>query len=580
MKSPLVYASRCLSDMEDRWIPYSSLWWRLWTPRIPRGERYLEGAFRGYTNGDDDDGDVELSDLSLLDIRRFLAIRPIWHIYKRLPYIDVEPIQLPHEQMSPAQRSQREAFIIESTFAAYSEGKAFYPRQTIAQIEAQLTAAGDTLTRRRKDAVNDMGQDKSKDEKTIKKRRTLFPSFILSKSRRSRPRARIRHKLFSHCQAPQTAFLSFPALDGVTTHVSTWAPGAEISLVDYSDSDSSSSSSDDDDASLEIGYRPGRSQIEFRTIQELTQPDPGPDPNANDDVEGMEPFLPDGWNPAVAYQPIVVRARPVAPSEVALVHMTSLEENCALEQRLMEYKEAVEGSAEWRIIVERISGNRGKGQPVWGPGGNEVDKVVFFYGNGMSFNSDYCRRAMFLFAVAVRLRELAMNLTKLGEEGEAKARTMPIYMPAFEATRRWSKAEREFLERHGVEFIESNGELFLKVDERTIVLSYRNWNPVKQVVADIAEPAALICRSISEDPEEDFAWREEVRGDGETVRVPVVRSRLVDPSSIMVDPDSPRVRKLVSSYDKFDLPELPGETAEEEVLSLYVRKLGSTSRLD
>ncbi|KAL2192696.1 hypothetical protein P885DRAFT_72809 [Corynascus similis CBS 632.67] len=364
-----------------------------------------------------------------------------------LPYIDVEPIQLPHEQMSPAQRSQREAFIIESTFAAYAEGKAFYPRQTIAQIEAQLTAAGDTLIRRRKDAVNDMGQDKSKDEKTIKKRRTLFPSFILSKSRCSRPRARIRHKLFSHCQAPQTAFLSFLALDGVTTHVSTWAPGAEISLVDYSDR-------------------------------------------------------------------------------------------------------------------------------------SEVDKFVFFYGNGMSFNSDYCRRAIFLFAVAVRLRELAMNLTKLGEEGEAKARTMPIYMPAFEATRRWSKAEREFLERHGVEFIESNGGLFLKVDDRTIVLSYRNWNPVKQVVADIAEPAALICRSISEDPEEDFAWREEVRGDGETVRVPVVRSRLVDPSSIMVDPDSPRVRNLVSSYDKFDLPELPGETAEEEVLSLYVRKLGSTTRLD
>ncbi|KAK4249183.1 hypothetical protein C7999DRAFT_12963 [Corynascus novoguineensis] len=523
MKSPLVYASRCLSDMEDRWIPYSSLWWRLWTPRIPRGERYLEGAFRGYTNGDDDDdGDAELSDLSLLDIRRFLAIRPIRHIYKRLPYIDVEPIELPHEQMTRAQRSQREAFIIESTFAAYAEGKAFYPRQTIAQIEAQLTAAGATLARRRKDA------------------------------------------LFSHCQAPQTAFLSFPALDGVTTHISTWAPGAEISLVDYSDS-----------------YRPGRSQIEFRTIQELTQPDPGPDPNADDDAEGMEPFVPDGWNPAVAYQPIVVRARPVAPSDVALVHMTSLEEVSALEQRLVEYKEAVEGSAEWRVIVERFSGDAEKGQPVWGPGGSEVDKVVFFYGNGMSPNSDYCRRAMFLFAVAVRLRELVMNLTKLGEEGEAKARTMPIYMPAFEATRRWSEAEREFLERHGVAFIESNGALFLTVDERTVVLSYRNWNPVKQIVADIAKPAALICRSVSEDSEEDFAWREEVRGDGETVRVPAVRSRLVDPSSIMVDPDSPRVRKLVSFYDKFELPELPGETAEEEVLSLYVRKLGSTTtRLD
>jgi hypothetical protein len=181
---------------------------------------------------------------------------------------------------------------------------------------------------------------------------------------------------------------------------------------------------------------------------------------------------------------------------------------------------------------------------------------------------------MFLFAVAVCLRDLVRELN--GESG----RGIPIYMPAFDTLRRWNEAESEFLEENGVEFIESNGELFLKVDEWAVVVSYRNWNPVKQVVADIAKPAAMICRPVSDDPEQDFGWKEEELEDGSTLTVPTVRSRLLDPTTIVVDPDSPRVRRLVKDYDKFELPELPGTTADKETLNLYLRKPDASTKVE
>jgi hypothetical protein len=192
----------------------------------------------------------------------------------------------------------------------------------------------------------------------------------------------------------------------------------------------------------------------------------------------------------------------------------------------------------------------------------------------MSDDCDYCKRAMFLFAVAVCLRDWVMEM-----KGGAGPR-IPIFMPAFDTLRRWNPAEEEFLQQNGVEFVESNGELFLKVDERTAVVSYRNWNPVKQVVADLAKPALMICRPVSDDPEQDFAWKEQENDDGETIRVPTVRSRFIEASTIVVDPDSPRVRELVKDYDKYELPELPRGTADEEVLSLYMRKADACTKVE
>jgi hypothetical protein len=179
-----------------------------------------------------------------------------------------------------------------------------------------------------------------------------------------------------------------------------------------------------------------------------------------------------------------------------------------------------------------------------------------------------------MFAVAVCLRDLVLEL------GGDPGRKVPIYMPTVDSIRRWNTTEKTFLRSNGVEFVESNGELFLKVDERTAVLSYRNWNPVKQVVADIASPDVLVCRSVSDDPEQDFAWKEVEQEDGETVRVPKVRARFLEPSSMAVDPDSPRVRKLVRDYDKYELPELPGETEAKEDFSLYLRKADASTEAE
>ncbi|KAK4154811.1 hypothetical protein C8A00DRAFT_14095 [Chaetomidium leptoderma] len=529
MKSPLMYASRCLSDMEDRWIPYSSLWWRFWTPHIPVGERYQEGAFNGYTNDDsssssDSDDDQATANMALLDIRRMLAVPMIRRIYKKLPYIDVVPVKRPYSQMPADQQRQREAFVIESTLTAYRSGKALYTRQTIQQIETQLLAAATKLAARR----------------------------ARRNGRKSPFHLNLRARLFAHCEAPQTAFVAFPALDGVTTHLSTWSPGAELTLSDGT-----------------TVYRPGRPQVEFRTVQELTQPDP---------ENGAEQFVPDSWMAAVGYQPVSVSLWR-HPDEMLVVCAGGANgggggvagDGVAIGVELMEARleadcKRVLESGVWEVFRERA---------VLGDGVVAgVDKVVFFYASGMGDDCDYCQRAMFLFAVAVCLRDLAAELRSPEEK------RVPIYMPAYDMARRWGVYEKEFLQRNGVEFVDSNGELFLKVDERTAVVSYRNWNPVKQVVADIAKPAVLVCRPVSWDPEEDFAWKDLEVEDGEPVRVPKVRARFIEVSTILDDPDSPRVRKLVQDYDEFQLPDLPGETAQKEMSSMYLRKADASIEVE
>lgn len=534
MKSPLVYASQCLSDIEDYWIPYSALWWRFWTPRIPLGERFQEGAFTGYDGDDDDDP----SDMRLLDIRRLLAKPFIRRIYKKLPYIDVVPVKRPYEQMPPEQRQQREAFIIESTLAAYAAGKALYPRSTIQRIESQLTAAGTTLARRRKD------------HHPPKKKKPLL-RFLPTNHH-------LRATLFSHTEAPQTAFLSFPAYDGVITHTSTWSPGAALFLSNPATSDDDDNDNDDDGARV---FRPGRTQVEFRTIQELTQPDA--------ESFGVQ-FVPDSWTAGVGYQAVGVAAwLAVGAMGTSLDGQGAQIDGEGLEGRLVEERGRVMAGEGWRALVEGVKSGRGLGVGVECGKEKEVLKgvkrIVFFYGNGLSDDCDYCKRAMFMFAVATCLRDLVAEL------GGSQGSEMPIYMPAFDTVRRWNATELAFLDSHGVTLVDSNGELFLQVDERTAVVSYRHWSPVKQVVADFAKPAVLVCRSVLDDPEQDFTWKEVEGEDGEMVRVPRVRARFMD-ASIAEDPDSPRVRKLVRDYDRYKLPELPGETEAKEDFSLYLRK--------
>ncbi|KAL2130873.1 hypothetical protein VTI74DRAFT_5827 [Chaetomium olivicolor] len=539
MKSPLDLASRCLSDIEDRWIPYSALWWRLWTPRIPRGDRYQAGAFAGYgdPNEDNDDPDNPITprDLPPHDIRRILSVPFLRHIYKKTPYIDVVPVTRPWTEMPLDQQLQRVQFIIDSTLDAYRAGKALYPRDVIVQIESQLAAAAAKLARRRKTHVPDT-------RGALSSLSRLYHHHL-------------RHTLFSHCEAPQTAFLRYPAFDGVTQHVATWAPGAALILSDG-----------------ETVYRPGQSQVEFRTIQELTQPDP-----ENDEAA----FVVDSWMPSVGYAPVVVRLRgqyegdlPTYSGEEEGAQVTEGELERALEEEWVRVRK----SAEWKVLEGKVQDDGVQGEGVRRVLSG-VEKVVFFYAEGLTEGSVFAKRAMFLFAVATCLREVVHRLYPPGNRPE-----IPIYMPTYDINRRWSTAEEVFLHKHGVRLVESNGELFLKVDQRTAVVSYRNWNPVKQVVADIAKPAVLICRPVNDDPDQDFRWKEEEREGEEPMAVPQVRSRLVDRSIVLTDPDSPRVRKLVREYDRLELPELPGRTVEEgeedEELCVYVRKADASTKVE
>lgn len=548
MKSALVYASRCLQHMEEHWIPYSALWWRFWTPSIGRGERYQEGYFDGYPTDDDED-------MPALDIRRVLAIPFVRRFCRKLPFIDVVPVKRPWEDMSAEQRRRRDEFVVESTLAAYNAGKALYRRDTIRQIEDQLQAAAERRLRgrreRRKARLRGRGGGGDHGRQGEDGEGEGEEGDSSMRERRRNRKKSVRQRLLSGCEAPQTAWVRFTDYDGVVQHVATWAPGAEVLQSDGV-----------------LVYRPGRSQVEFRSIQELTMPDPD---------NTAEQFAPDSWLPSVAYSPVTVRRRPSQPDHLgSYPGAEDLRTPDQLVYRLLENRWAIAESAEWRAF-ERAVRSAPTGRAL-----RSVDKIVFFYALGMTDGSAHCRRAMSLFAVVTRLQELVRELKLEADRGACGAPLLPpIYMPAYDIRRTWNYRERALLRWSGVVLVESNGELFLGVDERTAVVSYRSWNPVKQVVADMARPAVLICRAVSgEDAAEgDFRWVEEDR-DGETVRVPAVRARHVDDSGLRNDPDSPRVRSMVADYDRFALPELPAQTPEQEIMSVYVRRPEASTKVD
>ncbi|KAK7415735.1 hypothetical protein QQX98_005648 [Neonectria punicea] len=118
---------------------------------------------------------------------------------------------------------------------------------------------------------------------------------------------------------------------------------------------------------------------------------------------------------------------------------------------------------------------------------------------------------------------------------------------------------QQFLAAQDIEVIGGNGALgFTYVDEDTLVVSCHPNVPVKQIVADIARPAAMLWNEVR--LEETVAeWSIHTTYDGqETLCLPWV-----------TDEDSPRTRELVKGYDmhKFCLdPERFGD------LGFYVRK--------
>ncbi|KAL1838051.1 hypothetical protein VTJ49DRAFT_3099 [Mycothermus thermophilus] len=524
MRGPVELAGRALRDMEDRWLPYSDLWWRLWTPKMSRGDRYQNGYFNGYPLTDLDD-DESVSDLPIHDIRRLLANPVIRSIYRKLPYIHVDPVVRPYDTMDAEQRRQREQCVVECTLEAYRAGKAFYPRWVLESIEDQMDAAKKRLSRRKR--------------RCFKAGRTLI----------------------SYCKAPNSMWVAIPALDGVTVYVRCFVPGAKFR--------------DEPDRPL---IRRGWPEYEFRSLQELAQPDPLLEHIPWKDVR----FLPDSWTPSIGYQPINLISKVathhffVSGFDSALVGAPILDLD-GMRQRLKEMKRRIRCSEEWRALVRGLDISQGHGGEIL----RHVDKVVFFYGNGFCEHVTrfWHNRAMTLFAMAMCLREWVQAL------GGRPVKRLPIFVPTYDYELRttWNGGEGALLRENGATLIDSTGRLYLLVDENTIVVSYRYWNPVKQVVADLARPAAIICRTVSE-KDDDLGWVEEqatINSETTMVRVPKIRSREVSSHSMKVDPDSPRVRKMVQDYDRFDILELPRQPEEEEEpMSLYIRKPGASTKVE
>ncbi|KAK4112414.1 hypothetical protein N656DRAFT_768553 [Canariomyces notabilis] len=332
----------------------------------------------------------------------FLGNRRLLPILKKIPYLDVEDVRRPWEEMPAEQRQQREEFVIESTMAAYHSDKAFYTRDAIRQLEEQLQAA-----------------------------------------ERPRNRPEWRHRLLDRCWTPNRAWVKITDLDGIVHHRSVWIPG-----IVTRDGDGHAS-------------RNGRTHIRFRTIQELTMPDPDSDP-------AREPFVSDQRTSSVAYTPITTVYR-LHEDDMddkltvgdAIFEQVTLDE---MQDLLSQYRQFISQSSEWQSMVSSLGATR---QSL-----KSVDNIVFFYALGMSDDSLACKRALFMLAVVTHLRDLV-------------GRPIPIYVPAYDRFRKWNDDEKQLLHDNSVILVEANGELFLKINENAAVVSYRNWNPVKQVVADM-----------------------------------------------------------------------------------------------
>lgn len=575
MKSPAEYAARALGALERQFIPWHTIWWNAFTPPIPRGDRYQNGYFDGYDLGDSDSDSDE--PIPRLDIRRTIRNPFFRKIYKGLPYVDVVPVQRPEHT------KEREDLVLEITRAMYDQGKALYTRENIQWIEDQLDANDAKLRRK------------------------------------GRPVGR----LLSRCEAPQTAWVKYRDFDGVVQHQGTWMTNSLEPTIG-------------DDGS---GPVYGRSQIEFRTIQELTMPDPD---NAH------EVFANDQWQPSVAYNAMYVQYRYANMPNM----YGSPEDQVTGEEliaRLDEYREKIKKSDEWKAMQKVAELDHPENENL-----RSIDKIVYFYSTGLSDDCDFCQRATFLLALATCIRELVIvsrqefhkqnppraspspcrsracssqsqpstghqSLPSSSPKSTKSPATssapktqnpqtngaIPIYMPAHDISRRWNHHELTLLRHAGVIPVSSNGKLFLEVDARSAVISYRNWNPVKQIVADLARPAMMICKAPTPNPRGDFAWRTEERLDGEVVRVPVIRAKKFDNSIVARDPDSPRVREMLDTggessgegeegtkraKDKKmmrkgnylrvgNVPELPRDVADPETLVWYVRRKGAKSEV-
>ncbi|CAH0047812.1 unnamed protein product [Clonostachys solani] len=156
------------------------------------------------------------------------------------------------------------------------------------------------------------------------------------------------------------------------------------------------------------------------------------------------------------------------------------------------------------------------------------------------------RRAMVQHAAALTM---ATEFGKRVGKGPLKIFTQD---PAYTDT------EKQVLRDLGIEVVGGSGSLgFTYVDSDTLVFSIAPNIPVRQIVADIARPAAMVWCTVQSDGVGTPKWRAE-NFDGKWYSV----------APWSTDPDSPRTRELIDSYAAYKFPRDEQRFGD---LTIYVR---------
>jgi len=110
----------------------------------------------------------------------------------------------------------------------------------------------------------------------------------------------------------------------------------------------------------------------------------------------------------------------------------------------------------------------------------------------------------------------------------------------------YNDLDKVFLPSVGISIV-TDPKGFLEVDENTLVYSVGPNVPVREIIAEIAQPAVMVWDKVQED------------------------------SVLTTDPVSRRVWELVQQYEEFDIPACDEITYS--LLSVYVRKATSAGRV-
>ncbi|KAH8429037.1 SRR1 family protein [Aspergillus melleus] len=143
--------------------------------------------------------------------------------------------------------------------------------------------------------------------------------------------------------------------------------------------------------------------------------------------------------------------------------------------------------------------------------------------------------------------------TALQNRGMADASGVECYAqdPSYDAV------DREFLATIGITALD-DPKGFLELDANTLVLSVSPNVPIKQVVADVQWPAAMVWNTVLSVKDEPEEWVKRIMGNGEAQWA----------SPFTTDPDSQRVRTMVEQYATATLDDANGFFGD---ITVYMR---------